>query len=55
MPPWYSKCGKDLPSDKILGSYIKEAMALIEIGVKLPKAPKAEPKDILAPPYFLKN
>jgi uncharacterized protein YdeI (YjbR/CyaY-like superfamily) len=49
------KSVKDLPSDKILASYIKEAMALIEIGTKLPKAPKAEPKDIVAPPYFLKE
>ncbi len=49
------KSVKDLPSDKMLGSYIKEAMALIEIGTKLQKAPKAEPKDILMPPYFLKE
>ncbi len=49
------KSVKDLPSNKILASYIKEAMALTAIGTKLPRAPKAEPKDILMPPYFLKE
>ena len=44
---------KDLPSSKILSAYIKEAMALAEQGVKLPKTPKAASKKIETPPYFL--
>ncbi len=46
---------KDVPSEKILAAYIKEAMGLAEIGTKLPRAPKAQLKEILMPPYFLKE
>ena len=33
---------KDLPADKVLLGYIKEAMQLNEMGIKVKKAPKAE-------------
>jgi hypothetical protein len=36
---------KDLPSDKKLISYIKEAMKLNDDGIKLIKAPKQEKKE----------
>jgi uncharacterized protein YdeI (YjbR/CyaY-like superfamily) len=42
---------KDLPSDKILTAYIKEAMSLIDKGVKMEKAPVSK-KPIKAPAYF---
>lgn len=41
----------DLPSDRILKSYIKEAMALINSGVKLSR-PKVQAKAIDLPDYF---
>ena len=45
----------DLPSDKIMLSYIKEAMRLNEEGVKLPaKAKSPEKKELEVPDYFLK-
>ena len=44
---------QDLPSDDILGAYILEAMALIDSGVKLKKAPSAEQKKELKIPGIL--
>lgn len=46
----------DLPSDKILLSYIKEAMKLNDEEVKLPQRskPKGE-KALKVPPYFIKE
>ena len=43
----------DLPSEKILIKYIKEAMLLNENGVKIKKEKPVESKDIKAPRYFL--
>lgn len=47
---------KDLPSDKILIAYIKEAMLLNEEGIKLgqKKANEKEKKEISIPDYFTK-
>lgn len=45
---------KDLPSDKKLVAYIKEAMALNEQGMKVKKAPKPAKPDMPIPDYFLK-
>jgi uncharacterized protein YdeI (YjbR/CyaY-like superfamily) len=46
----------DLPSDKILLSYIKEAMKLNDDDVKLPQRSKPKGDKILkVPPYFLKE
>jgi len=46
---------KDLPSDKILKDYIKEAMKLIEAGEKLSKKPDdKEKKTLVIPDYFKK-
>ncbi len=45
---------KDLPSDKILLSYINEAIKLNEDSIKLQKKPsEKEKKDLIAPPYLL--
>ena len=44
---------KDLPSDKKLISYIKEAMSLNDEGIKLPPK-KISKKEIVVPDYFLK-
>ncbi len=45
---------KDLPSDKKLTTYIKEAMKLNELGVKLPSKTKAaEKKELIVPDYFM--
>jgi uncharacterized protein YdeI (YjbR/CyaY-like superfamily) len=43
---------KDLPSDKIMLAYIKEAMALIDKAVKLTKAEPAAKKSLKVPSYF---
>ncbi len=44
---------KDLPSDKIMTSWIKEAMKLNETGVKVPKdKPKHQKKPLEIPNYF---
>ncbi|MBL4656109.1 MAG: DUF1801 domain-containing protein [Bacteroidia bacterium] len=43
---------KDLPSDKILLGYIKEAAKLNEDGVKLPAKSKAK-KELVIPGYFI--
>ncbi len=40
---------KDLPNDKTLIAYIKEAVQLNEEGVKLPPRKKTEQKDLLVP------
>jgi uncharacterized protein YdeI (YjbR/CyaY-like superfamily) len=46
----------DLPSDKILISYIKEAARLNEEGVKLPPRKKStEKKELVIPEYFTKT
>jgi uncharacterized protein YdeI (YjbR/CyaY-like superfamily) len=46
---------KDLPSDKILMEYLKQAIRLNEDDVKLPARTKAsEPKALLIPDYFMK-
>lgn len=44
----------DLPSDKILLRWIKEAAKLNDEGVKLPPRKKTEKKDIIIPGYFTK-
>jgi len=44
---------KDLPSDKIIIGYIKEAMKLNETGAKLPPRKKiTDAKPLSVPPYF---
>lgn len=43
---------KDLPSDKIMMAYIKEAVALNEAGIKIPSKPKADPKTLDIPAYI---
>jgi uncharacterized protein YdeI (YjbR/CyaY-like superfamily) len=43
---------KDLPSDKILSAYIKEAMRLIDKGEKQEKAAPAKKKPLAVPSYF---
>lgn len=46
---------KDLPSDKKITGYIKEAMMLNDKGIKLPsKTRTAEKKEIVVPDYFTK-
>lgn len=45
---------KDLPSDKTLKEYIKEAEKLAKDGVKLPKAKPVERKDFAIPEAFAK-
>jgi uncharacterized protein YdeI (YjbR/CyaY-like superfamily) len=44
---------KDLPPDKKIIGYIKEAMTLTDKGIKLPAKAKAEKKDLDVPDYFL--
>jgi uncharacterized protein YdeI (YjbR/CyaY-like superfamily) len=44
---------KDLPSDKVLTGYIKEAMKLNDEGVKLPAKPKAAAKPVVVPPELV--
>ncbi|PKL84365.1 MAG: hypothetical protein CVV24_00040 [Ignavibacteriae bacterium HGW-Ignavibacteriae-3] len=46
---------KDLPPDRVLISYLKEAAKLNDDGVKLPAKPKAKvKKELLVPEYFAK-
>lgn len=46
---------KDLPKDKVLIAYLKEAAKLNADGVKLPAKPKSkEKKEIVVPDYFTK-
>ena len=44
---------KDLPSNKIIISYIKEAMKLNDDGVPLPKRKPTEKKELIIPDYFI--
>lgn len=44
----------DLPPDKVLVGYIKEAMKLNEEGKKLPPRKKTEKADVTVPDYFIK-
>jgi uncharacterized protein YdeI (YjbR/CyaY-like superfamily) len=44
---------KDLPSDKIITSYIKEAMKLNDDDVKIEKAKPAEKKELIVPKYVI--
>lgn len=45
---------KDLPTDKKMTAYIKEAMKLNELGIKLPAKPKTtEKKELVIPDYFM--
>lgn len=49
------KSMKDLPSDKILIEFIKEAVRLNEDGIKLPSKTKTgQKKELLIPDYFMK-
>lgn len=43
---------KDLPANKIMIAYIKEAVALNEAGIKLPAKPKADPTSLNIPAYI---
>src|SRR6188768_3473185 len=46
---------KDMPSDKKITAWIKEAMALTDKGVKLPaKGKTTEKKELVVPDYFTK-
>jgi uncharacterized protein YdeI (YjbR/CyaY-like superfamily) len=46
---------KDLPPDKKITAWIKEAMALTDKGIKLPsKAKTTEKKELIVPDYFTK-
>lgn len=46
---------KDLPADKKLTAWVKEAMALNDKGIKVPAKPKsAEKKELEVPDYFVK-
>ncbi len=46
---------KDLPTDKKINDWIKEAMQLNDQGIKLPSKPKStEKKGIVVPDYFTK-
>jgi uncharacterized protein YdeI (YjbR/CyaY-like superfamily) len=46
---------KDLPSDKKLAAWIKEAMMLTDKGIKLPaRAKTTEKKELTLPDYFIK-
>jgi uncharacterized protein YdeI (YjbR/CyaY-like superfamily) len=46
---------KDLPPDKKIAAWIKEAMQLTDKGIKLPaKAKAAEKKELTVPEYFVK-
>jgi uncharacterized protein YdeI (YjbR/CyaY-like superfamily) len=46
---------KDLPPDKKMTAWIKEAMALTDKGIKLPsKAKTTEKKELVVPDYFTK-
>ncbi len=43
---------KDLPADKKIASWIKEAMDLNDKGIKVPKAPVKAIKEVAVPDYF---
>ncbi|OJW77330.1 MAG: hypothetical protein BGO69_18275 [Bacteroidetes bacterium 46-16] len=44
----------DLPKDKILKDYLKQAAKLNEQGIKVPRAKPAEKKELEIPAYFMK-
>jgi uncharacterized protein YdeI (YjbR/CyaY-like superfamily) len=46
---------KDLPADKILIDYIKQAMELNDEGIKVSKKPVGSKKDLVIPDYFKKE
>lgn len=47
---------KDLPADKKITAWIKEAMLLTDKGIKLPAKPKStERADLIVPDYFTKE
>jgi uncharacterized protein YdeI (YjbR/CyaY-like superfamily) len=47
---------KELPSDKKLTGFIKQAMKLNEQGIKVPKKTRAlEKKELIVPDYFIKT
>ncbi len=43
---------KDMPSDKKMTAYIKEAMKLTDNGIKLPPKKKVEKKELIIPDYL---
>lgn len=45
---------KDLPSDKIMKAYIREAMELNEAGAKVPRAKPIKGRKVAVPAYFRK-
>ena len=45
---------KDLPSDKVMINFLKQAKRLNEEGIKLPNKKKASPKELKIPDYFTK-
>ncbi|HSW73113.1 MAG TPA: YdeI/OmpD-associated family protein [Chlamydiales bacterium] len=45
---------EDLPSDKILISYLKEAMRLNDEGIKVPKRKPAAKEELEVPVFFIK-
>jgi len=46
---------KDLPADKTITAWIKEAMQLNDLGIKIEaKAKTAEKKEVVVPEYFMK-
>jgi len=45
---------KDLPSDKKMTAWIKEAMKLNEQGIKVAKPKPVEKKELVVPDYFIK-
>lgn len=44
---------KDLPPDKVILNFIKQAKKLHDEGVKLPVKPKKEKQELLVPDYFI--
>lgn len=45
---------QDLPSDKKIAAWIKEAMALNDKGIKVAKPKSTEKKELVVPDYFIK-
>jgi uncharacterized protein YdeI (YjbR/CyaY-like superfamily) len=45
---------KDLPSDKVMKAYIKEAMELNEAGAKVERTKPMKGRNVTVPPYFKK-
>jgi uncharacterized protein YdeI (YjbR/CyaY-like superfamily) len=46
---------EDLPSDKVIMDFVKQAMKLNDEDIKLPSKPKSVVKDVTPPDYFLKE